>query len=70
MKRDEAIEWLMRTTGPDEEVYPLVGRDVFASDLVRRHADLMRSAGVRADKIGLAFRCASIMAVSPHKIPD
>lgn len=70
MKRDEAIKWLLRTTAPDEEVYPLVGRDVFASDLVRRHAELMFSAGVRHTKIEGARVCASIMAVSPHKIPD
>jgi len=70
MTRDEVIDWLMKTTQPDEQVYPLVGRDVFAADLVARHADLMRSAGVRGDKIAAARACAAMMAVSPHKIPD
>lgn len=70
MKRDEAIAWLMRTTARDEEVYPLVGRDVFAASVVYRHAELMRSAGVRSDKVGSAITCAAMMAVSKHKIPD
>jgi len=70
MTRDEAIDWLIRTTKFDEQVYPLVGRDVFAADLVARHADLMRSAGVRGDKIAAARACAERMSLSPHKIPD
>lgn len=70
MKRDEAIAWLMRTTAPDEEVFPLVARDVFASAIVRQYAELLYSVAARSSKIEAARRCASIMAVWPHKIPD
>lgn len=70
MTRDEAIKWLLRTTKSDEQIYPLVARDVFAADLVARHADLMRSAGVRDDKVVSARDCARKMVLYPHKIPD
>lgn len=70
MTRDEVIDWLMKTTKSDEQVYPLVGRDVFAADLVARHADLMRSAGVRKEKVQVARLCAELMSQAPHKIPD
>jgi hypothetical protein len=70
MKRDDAIKWLMEKCGPDEEVYPLIGRDVFAAKLVQQHADQMYMAGVRYQKVEEAWKCATRMRTVAHKIPD
>lgn len=54
-----------------EPFFILRAQDAFASDLVRRWAELAEGAGVSAEKVTNARHCARAMRQWPtHKIPD